>query len=78
MSEHMRGFFKFPASNIETYTYATLLAKVYLQEGRRKSHAITIWNKSPKSPPNDRVNDSSFFIFVNSGQDNQNTLTHTL
>lgn len=30
MSEHMRGFFKFPASNIETYAYATLLAKVSL------------------------------------------------
>jgi hypothetical protein len=29
MSEHMRGFFKFP-SDIETYTYATLLAKVSL------------------------------------------------
>ena len=26
MSEHMRGFFEFPASDIETYTYATLLA----------------------------------------------------
>ena len=24
MSEHMRGFFKFPAADIETYTYATL------------------------------------------------------
>ncbi len=30
MSEHMRGFFEFPASDIETYTYATLLAKVTL------------------------------------------------
>lgn len=28
MSEHMRGLFKFPASDIETYTYATLLTKV--------------------------------------------------
>ena len=30
MSEHMRGLFKFPASDIKAYTYATLLAKVPL------------------------------------------------
>jgi hypothetical protein len=55
MSEHMRGFLKITASNIETDTYATLLPKVFLQEGHWQSHPKAIWNKSPqkKNHPND-------------------------